>query len=64
MSRWFMPVRKSTASRSVLLGMVPVFVHTPPTVSSRSTTATRFPSLDAAIAAFWPPGPDPMTSRS
>src|SRR6516162_5659580 len=33
-------------------------------MSGRSTTATRRSSLAAAIAAFCPPGPDPITSRS
>ena len=48
----------------VLDGMVPVFTQTPPSMSGRSTIATRRSSLAAAIAAFWPPGPDPITSRS
>src|SRR6266540_4994270 len=52
------------ASRRVLEGIVPVLMHTPPTMSVRSTTAARRPSLAAAIAAFWPPGPEPITSRS
>ena len=33
-------------------------------VATRSTTATRLPSLAAAMAAFWPPGPHPITSTS
>src|ERR1700759_5700179 len=45
------------ASRRVLDGMVPVCRQTPPIISGRSTTATRLPSLAAAIAAFCPPGP-------
>src|SRR5262249_13422693 len=48
----------------VLDGIVPVCRHTPPTVPARSTTAARRPSLAAAMAAFCPPGPLPMTSRS
>src|ERR1700749_3539994 len=44
--------------------MVPVCRQTPPIISGRSTTATRLPSLAAAIAAFWPPGPEPITTRS
>jgi hypothetical protein len=44
--------------------MVPVFVQTPPTISRRSTTAARLPSFAAWIAAFWPPGPEPITRRS
>src|ERR1700722_9875947 len=44
--------------------MVPVWVHTPPSVPSCSMTATVLPSLAAAMAAFCPPGPEPMTTRS
>src|SRR3954469_5588171 len=44
--------------------MVPVFTQTPPSIRPRSTTATVLPSFAAAIAAFWPPGPEPMTTRS
>src|SRR5690242_17738989 len=39
-------------------------MHTPPIMCRRSTTATRRPSFAAAMAAFWPPGPEPSTSRS
>src|SRR5262245_9498633 len=39
-------------------------MHTPPTMSWRSTTPTRRPSFEAAIAAFWPPGPEPITRTS
>ena len=42
----------STASRSVLDGIVPVWIETPPRRSLRSATATRLPSLAAWIAAF------------
>ncbi len=59
-----MPVRYITASRSVLDGIVPVFAQTPPTMLRRSITATRLPSFAAWIAAFWPAGPEPITSRS
>src|ERR1700682_6790193 len=59
-----MPVRYTTASRSVLDGIVPVLMQTPPSIRPRSTTATVLPSLAAAIAAFCPPGPEPMTTRS
>lgn len=52
------------ASRSALLGMVPVWMQPPPIMSRRSTTATRLPSLAAATAAFWPAGPLPITARS
>ena len=52
------------ASRSVLDGMVPVFRQTPPIMSLRSTIATRRSSLAAAMAAFWPPGPEPIISTS
>src|SRR5918997_1657400 len=54
----------STASRSVLDGIVPVWIDTPPSRSRRSATATRLPSFAAWMAAFWPEGPEPMTSRS
>src|SRR5262249_16695116 len=63
-SRWLRPVRYMMASRRVLDGMVPVFRHTPPIMSLRSTIATRRSSLAAAMAAFWPPGPEPITSTS
>ena len=59
-----MPVRYMTASRRVLLGMVPVFVETPPIMFRRSMMATLWPSFAAAIAAFCPPGPVPTTTRS
>ena len=51
-------------SRMVLDGIVPVFRHTPPIMFLRSTIATCRSSLAAAIAAFWPPGPEPITSTS
>src|ERR1700746_2985671 len=44
--------------------MVPVLTHTPPSISRCSMIATDLPSLAAAIAAFCPPGPEPMTTRS
>src|SRR5580658_9761195 len=53
-----------TASRMVFEGMVPVLMQTPPTTERDSTTATRFFIFDAATAARWPEGPDPMTIRS
>ena len=53
-----------TASRIVFDGTVPVLMQTPPTMSRRSTTAARLPSFAAAMAAFWPAGPEPMTRRS
>src|ERR1051325_9900193 len=52
------------ASRMVLLGMVPVWTHTPPIVALRSINATRLPILAAEMAAFWPAGPLPITTRS
>ena len=64
MSRWVQPVRYRTASRSVLDGIVPVLTQTPPIIMWRSATATRLPSFAAAMAAFCPPGPVPITSRS
>src|SRR3569833_1959912 len=57
-------VKRAVPSRSVLDGMVPVLMHTPPIMFRRSTIATRRPSLAAAIAAFCPPGPEPRTSTS
>src|SRR5580692_4095527 len=48
----------------VLEGMVPVLMHTPPTTSRPSTTATRLPILEAATAALWPAGPEPIMTRS
>src|SRR4051812_43968677 len=39
-------------------------MHTPPTTERASTTTTRFFILEAATAARWPEGPDPMTVRS
>src|SRR5262245_53585044 len=58
------PERYETTSRSVLLGIVPAWMHPPPTSLARSTTATVRPSLAAAIAAFCPAGPLPRTTRS
>src|ERR1700675_4335986 len=48
----------------VLLGIVPVLMHTPPMAACFSTTATRFPAFAPWMAARWPPGPEPMTIRS
>jgi hypothetical protein len=39
-------------------------MQTPPSISRRSTMAARLPSFAAAMAAFCPPGPEPITSRS
>ncbi len=58
------PVRCSTASRSALLGIVPVLIATPPTTSRRSTMHTRRPSFAAWTAARCPAGPLPITHRS
>src|SRR5207249_3232677 len=52
------------AWRSVFDGIVPVWIDTPPTRPRRSTTATRLPSFAPWTAARWPPGPEPITSRS
>jgi len=41
-----------------------VLRHTPPIMSLRSMIPTRRPSFAAAIAAFCPPGPDPITKTS
>src|SRR5215475_13150108 len=48
----------------VLLGIVPVLKHTPPTMVCFSTTATAFPIFAAWMAARCPPGPEPITTRS
>src|SRR6476469_845234 len=48
----------------VFEGMVPVFTQSPPIMERASTTATRFFILEAATAARWPEGPEPMTVRS
>src|SRR5579862_6291051 len=47
----------------VLVGMQPQFRQVPPN-SSLSTKATEAPSCAARIAAGYPPGPAPMTTRS
>src|SRR3954469_8468429 len=52
------------AWRSVFDGIVPVWIETPPTRLRRSITATRLPSFAPCTAARWPPGPEPITSRS
>ena len=52
------------ASRSVLLGIVPVCSETPPRRAPRSTMATFLRSLAAQMAPFWPAGPLPITTRS
>ena len=57
-------IHERTASRSVLLGIVPVSMHTPPTIRRFSTTAARFPSFAACTAARCPAGPLPMATRS
>src|SRR3981189_1647448 len=48
----------------VLLGMVPMLMHTPPTDISFSMTPTRFPALAPWMAARCPPGPEPITIKS
>src|SRR5438034_7798747 len=48
----------------VLLGIVPVLTHAPPTISRCSITATRRPLFAACMAARWPAGPEPITMRS
>src|ERR1700722_17945307 len=45
-------------------GMVPVLMQTPPTTARDSMTATRFFILEAATAARWPEGPEPITTKS
>src|SRR5580658_1391702 len=58
------PVRCSTASRSALLGMVPVLTVAPPSTLFFSMMTTDLPSLAAWIAAFCPAGPVPITAMS
>jgi hypothetical protein len=58
------PPTAHTASRKVLLGIVPVSTQTPPTHAFFSITATRLPSFDAWTAARWPAGPLPIATRS
>src|SRR5580658_2256073 len=48
----------------VLEGIVPVLMQTPPTTARDSITATRFFIFEAATAARWPEGPEPITARS
>src|SRR5271163_3584427 len=48
----------------VLLGMVPVLMHTPPTSSRLSTSATRLPRFTATTADRCPEGPEPITNKS
>src|SRR5262249_21786393 len=54
----------SEESSSALLGMQPTLRQVPPRISYFSTQATFMPSCAARIAAVYPPGPDPMTTRS
>src|SRR5271157_740714 len=60
---WY-PERCSTASRIVLLGIVPVLIHVPPTMARCSITATWRPNFAPWMAARWPAGPEPMTIKS
>jgi hypothetical protein len=39
-------------------------MHTPPTTSRISITATRLPRFTAETAARWPEGPEPITNKS
>ena len=52
------------ASRTLLLGIVPVWTQTPPIMSVRSIIATRLRNFAAQIAPFCPAGPLPITIRS
>ena len=54
----------SVVSSSVLLGMHPTRRQVPPSFGSFSTHSTFMPSCAARMAAVYPPGPDPMTTRS
>ena len=56
-------LRTSAFLSNALLGMQPQLRQTPPT-SSFSTNAVFRPSWPARIAATYPPGPPPMTTRS
>src|SRR5580698_6668261 len=50
--------------RNTLVGMQPTWRHVPPKNESFSTTATFRPHCAARIAATYPPGPLPITTRS
>src|SRR3954471_24910458 len=58
-SRWLISLVRSSA----LVGIQPQFRQMPPRCS-RSTTAVFMPSCAARIAATYPPGPPPRTTRS
>src|SRR5262245_2405326 len=63
-ARAFTPAMASAVSRSVLLGMVPVFTAAPPTAGLPSISATFWPRSAAVSAAATPPGPAPITIMS
>src|SRR5512145_339058 len=60
---FFISSYRSAHLRIALEGMHPQLTQTPPG-RSRSTTATRIPSCAPRIAATYPPGPAPITTRS
>src|SRR5262249_32384274 len=51
-------------SSRALLGMQPMLRQVPPRAARLSTQATRSPSWAARMAATYPPGPAPITTRS
>jgi hypothetical protein len=52
------------ATITVSAALVPVSTQTPPVMWCCSATQTRLPGSAAAMAAFRPPGPDPITGWS
>ena len=56
----------SDESSSAFEGMQPMLRHVPPNAlpGRRSTQATLLPNCAARIAAVYPPGPPPITTRS
>src|SRR5512145_375343 len=62
-AEFFISSYRSAHLRIALEGMHPQLTQTPPG-RSRSTTATRMPSCAPRIAATYPPGPAPITTRS
>src|SRR3712207_5165917 len=61
---WRICSYSSEESRSALEGMHPTRRQVPPSAPSFTTHATLIPSCAARIAATYPPGPAPNTTRS
>src|SRR5205807_3954456 len=61
---FFICQNKRAASISVLLGTQPTKVHSPPSLASRSTSATEAPETRAIRAAVIPAVPPPTTRTS